>query len=80
MNSVITDSGNGMAPNKRQAITWTNADLLSAVKSESKQKISVSIKVMHLKMSSEKWRQFCPGINVDDWQTVVLFQTYIAGR
>ena len=46
MNSVITDSGNGMAPNKRQAITWTNADLLSvvqSVKSESKQKVSVSI-------------------------------------
>ena len=26
---VITGSGNGLSPVRRQAITWTNADLLS---------------------------------------------------
>ena len=34
VNWVITGSGNGLAPNRRQAITWTNDDLLSIGPSE----------------------------------------------
>ena len=26
---VVIDSGNGLSPDRRQAITWTNAELLS---------------------------------------------------
>ena len=28
MNLIIIGSGNGLTPGRRQAITWTNADLL----------------------------------------------------
>ena len=57
MNWVNIDSGNGLAPVRRQAITWTNADLLSIGPlgtnfSEILIEIHIfSVKKMRLKMS-----------------------------
>ena len=53
-----------------QAIIWTSAGIslfgtLGTNFSEVLSKIHIfSFKKMHLKMSSAKWRQFCPGLNV----------------
>ena len=60
-------SGNGLSPVRRQAITWTNADLLSIGPletnySETQIKIQkFSFMKMHFKISSVKWRPVCPG-------------------
>ena len=67
MNWVSIGSGNGLAPNRHQAITRTNADLLSIGPlgtnfSENLIKVlTFSFKKMCLKLSSAKWRPFCPG-------------------
>ena len=59
-------SDNGLSPDRRQAITWTNTDLLSVGPlgtnlNEIWIKIkSFSFMKMHLKMSV-KWQPFCPG-------------------
>ena len=59
-------SDNGLSPGRRQAIIWTNAVILtirtlgtnfSDILSEIR---AFSLKKMHLKMSSAKWRPFCP--------------------
>ena len=56
--------GNGLAPIWHQAITWTNADLLSCALLPSKfSDIWINIK-MHLKMSSAKYRPCCSGLNI----------------
>ena len=67
MNWVIIGSGNGLSPVRRQAITWTNADLLS-IRPLGTNFSVIRIKIqnfsftkMHLKLSSAKWRPFCPG-------------------
>ena len=51
-----------------QAITWTNADFLSIIPLGAnfsdiwnKNLKNISFMEMHLKMSSAKWRPFCPG-------------------
>ena len=55
---------------QREAIIWTNAGILligtlGTNFSENWIEILVfSFKKMHLKMSSEKWQQFCLGLNV----------------
>ena len=55
-----------LSPVRRQAITWTNADLLSigplgTTCSENWIEILIfSFKKMRLKLSSAKWRPFCP--------------------
>ena len=67
---TIIGSDNGLSPGRRQAIIWTNAgillirtlgtnfsEILSAIH-------TFSLKKMHLKMSSAKWRPFCLGLNV----------------
>ena len=63
-------SDNGLVPGRHQAIIWTNAGILligtlgtnfSEILSEINK---FSLKKMHLKMSSGKWRPFCPGLNV----------------
>ena len=67
MNWVSIASGNGFAPNRRQAITWTKADLLligplGTYFSEILIEIQTfSFKKMHLKMPSGKWWLSCPG-------------------
>ena len=67
---IIIGSDNGLSPDRRQAIIWTNAGLLSigslrAYFSENLIKIQqFSLKKMHVKMSSAKWRLPCLGLNV----------------
>ena len=67
---TIIGSDNGLSPGRRQAIIWTNAGLLSIEPlrtyfSENLIKIQpFSLKKMHVKMSSAKWRPFCLGLNV----------------
>ena len=60
-------SGNGLEPNRRQAITWNNADVLSIGPlgtnfSDNWIEILIfSCMKTHLKMSSAKCLPFCPG-------------------
>ena len=68
LTSIASD--NGLSPGRRQAIIWTNAGILLIEPlgtnfSEILIEIhTFSFKKMHLKMSSVKWRPFCPGLNV----------------
>ena len=67
---IIIGSDNGLPPDRRQAIIWTNAGLLSIPPlrtyfSENLIKIQqFSLKKMHVKMLSAKWRPSCLGLNV----------------
>ena len=64
------DSDNGLSPERRQAIIWTNAGILligplGTNFSEILIGIQIfSFKKMRLKMSSAKWPPFCLGHNV----------------
>ena len=67
---TIIGSDNGLSPGWRQAIIWINAGILlirtsgtnfSEILSEIR---AFSLKKMHLKMSTAKWRPFCLGLNV----------------
>ena len=67
---TIIGSDNGLSPDRRQAIIWTNAGILlirtlgtrfSGILSEIHR---FSFWKMHLKTSSAKWRPFCLGLNV----------------
>ena len=67
---TVIGSDNGLSPDRRQAINWTNAGILlirtigtnfSEILSEIH---TFSLKKMHFKMSSAKWRPFCLGLNV----------------
>ena len=67
---TIIGSDNGLSPDRRQAIIWTNAGLLligplgtnfSEILIEI---LTFSFKKMHLKASSAKRRPFCLGLNV----------------
>ena len=66
----IIGSDNGLSPDRRQAIIWTNARILSMGPLGTKLSeiwIAIhifSLKKMHLKMSSGKWQPFCLGLNV----------------
>ena len=67
---IIIGSDNGLSPDLRQAIIWTNARLLSIEPlgtyfNENLIKIQqFSLKKMHVKMSSVKWRPSCLSLNV----------------
>ena len=75
---TIIGSENGLSPDRRQAIIWTNDGLLligplgtnfSEILIEI---LPFSFKKMRLKMSSGKWRPFCLGLNVlTHWGLVV---------
>ena len=63
-------SDNGLSPDRRQAIIWTNDGILiighlgtnfSEILNEM---YTFSFKKIDLKMSSGKWRPFCLGLNV----------------
>ena len=77
---TIIGSDNGLSPGRRQAIIWTIAGILliwpyGTNFSEILIGIQTfSFKKMHLKMSSGKWRPFCPGLNVLNkaWRRVFL--------
>ena len=66
----IIGSDNGLSPGRRQAIIWTNAGILSiGPLGTNFSEIFIechtfSLKKMHLKISSGKWRPFCIGLNV----------------
>ena len=68
-NLTIIGSDNGLSPERRQAIIWTNAGiLLIGPMGTNFSEISVGIqsfsfKKMHFKMSSVKWCPFCPSLN-----------------
>ena len=67
---IIIGCDNGLSPDRRQAIIWTNAGLLSIGplrKYFSEHLIKTqqfSLKKLHVKMSSAKWRPSCLGLNV----------------
>ena len=67
---TIIGSDNGLSPDRRQAIIWTNDGiLLIGPLGPNFSEILIEIhafklKKMHLKMSSGKWRPFCLGLNV----------------
>ena len=67
---TITGSDNGLSPGRRQAVIWTNAEiLLIGLLGTKFSEILIEIdtfylKKMHLKVSSGKWRPFCLGLNV----------------
>ena len=68
-NLTIIGSDNGLSPVRRQAIIWTNAEILLIGPLVYVSEIQIGIqtfsyKKMHLKMSSVKWRIFCLGLNV----------------
>ena len=66
---TITGSDNGLSPRRRQAIFWTNAEiLLIGPLGTNVSEILIGIqtflfKEMQLKMSSAKWCPFCLGPN-----------------
>ena len=72
-NLTITDSDNGLSPDRRQAIICTNAGIvlfgpLGTNFSENLIGIQTfSFYKMHLKMPSAKWCPFCLGLNVLIW-------------
>ena len=67
---IIIGSDNGLSPRRRQAIIWTNAGILligplGTNFNEILCRIQTfSLKEMHLKPSSAKWRPFCLCLNV----------------
>ena len=67
---TINGSDNGLSPDRRQAIIWTNAGiLLIGPLGTNFSEIFIGIhkfsfKKMHLKMSSGKCWPFCPSLNV----------------
>ena len=69
-NLTIIGSDNGLSPDRRQAIIWTNARLLSIAPlriyfNENLIEIQqFSLKKTHVKLSSAKWRPSCLGLNV----------------
>ena len=66
---TIIGSDNGLSPRQRLAIIWTNAGILiirPLGTNVSKILIGIqtfSLRKMHLKISSAKWRPFCLGLN-----------------
>ena len=66
----IIGSDNGLSPDRRQAIIYTNAGiLLIGTLGTNFNDVLIEIhtfssKNIHFKMSSGKWRPFCPGLNV----------------
>ena len=69
-NLTIIVSDNGLSPERRQAIIWTNAGILLIEPLETNFSEILtgiwifSLKKMRLKMASAKWRPFCLGLNV----------------
>ena len=80
-NLTIIGSDNGLSPDQRQVIIWTNADKLSIGLQETKfneiliEIYTFSFKKMHLKMPSGKWQPSCLSLNV--LRTVVMTQNSV---
>ena len=82
---TIIGSDNGLSPNRRQVIIWTNAGILSVGSlginfGEVLLEIQTfSFMKMHLKMSSAKWRPFCLCLNVLKCQLYSVFTALCQG-
>ena len=69
-NLTFIGADNRLSPDRRQAIIWTNDDLLLIEplgRNFSKNWFTIqtfSLRKMHLKVSSAQWRPFCLSINV----------------
>ena len=67
---TIIVSDNGLSPERRQAIIWTNAGILligpygTNFSEISIELLAFSFTKMSLKVTSAKWRPFCLGLNV----------------
>ena len=67
---IIVGSDNGLSPDQRQAIIWANDGILligplgTHFSEISLANYQLSFKKMPLKMSSEKWRPSCLGLNL----------------
>ena len=67
LNWANIGSDNGLSPGRRQTIIWTNARIwIIGPLGKNFSEILIEIRAfsfneMHLKMSSAKWRPFCPG-------------------
>ena len=78
---TIIGSDNGLSPERRQAIIWTNAGILLIWNlrtnfSEILSQINTfSFKKTLLKMSSGKWRPFCLGLSVLTWSNITWYFT-----
>ena len=76
---TIIGSDNGLSPGRRQAIIWTNAEivLIKPLGTNFSEILignqTFSFKKMHLKISSAKWRAFYLGLNVLTDVTVASF-------
>ena len=74
---TIIGSDNGLPPDRRQAIIWTNAGiLLIGLLGTNFSEILIEIytflfRKIYLKMSSGKWRPFCLGLNVLIWDAYI---------
>ena len=77
-------SDNGLSPDRRQAIIWTNAEILliRTLGTNSSDFLSeiraFSFKKMHSKMSSGKWRPPCLGLNVLTLCCVLSWADYMS--
>ena len=80
---IIIGSDNGLSPDRRQAIIWTNAGiLLIGPWGTNFSEISIGIqtflfKKMHVKMSSAKWRPFCLGLSVLIIRVILVYDNSI---
>ena len=69
-NLTLIGSDNGLSPDRRQAIIWTNAGKLSIGPLGTNfseiliEILTYSFKKMRLNVSSAKWRPYCLGLNV----------------
>ena len=69
-NLIIIGSDNGLSPGRRQATIRTNAGILlteplgTNFSENLIEIVTFSLTKMRLKVSSAKWRPFCPGLNV----------------
>ena len=67
---TIIGSDDGLSPDRRQAIIWTNDGMLLIAPLGTNfseiliEILTFSFKKMHLKVLSAKWRPFCLGLNV----------------
>ena len=77
---TIIGSDNGLSPGRHQPIIWTNAGILfiGPLGTDFRENFIgiqiFSLKKMHLKMSSAKWRPFCLGLNVLRHESVITSQ------
>ena len=83
---TIIGSDNGLSPDRRQAIIWTNAGILligtlGTNFSETLIEIlTFSFKKMRMKVSSANRRPFCLGLNVLNFRHMRVMASQVAGN